>query len=135
MAYEREGGSGAAWIDDEPNVAGSSAWIERDQFVSCVTMAHELGHPHHWPVFRDELVAALRAAWGIDAIWLHLDPAAQRARRSARLALAYEILDAVREQQDPAADWDRFMDALWAARRSLTGAASANGPDVADRPG
>lgn len=32
-------------LDDGPNVIGTSAWIERDQFVYFVTMARELGRP------------------------------------------------------------------------------------------
>jgi hypothetical protein len=120
MAWQRDRGVGGVSIDDDADVVGSSAWIERDQFVYFVTMAHELGSPHDWQVFRDELVAALRAAWGIDAIWLHLDAAGQRERRASRLELAYDIVDEVRTRHDPAADWDSFMTALWTARLRLT---------------
>lgn len=109
-----------ALIDDDPNVVGSSAWIERDQFVYFVTMARELGSPHHWRTFRDELVAALRAAWGLDAIWLNLDTNAQHARRAMRISLAYDLVDEARERHDPAVDWDGYMESLWSSRCSLT---------------
>ena len=111
-----------AVVDDDPNVVGSSAWIERDQFVYFVTMARELGDPRDWEVFRDELVAALRAAWGLDALWLHLDATAQHARRTRRISLAYDLVDQARSRHDPAVDWDDFMESLWSSRHPLTGA-------------
>jgi hypothetical protein len=118
---ERVGDS--ALVDDDPNVIGTSAWIERDQFVYFVTMARELGSPADWDRFRDELVAALRAAWGIDALWLHLDANAQHDRRARRISLAYKVVDEVRVNYDPASDWDGFMESLWSSRHALTGAA------------
>jgi hypothetical protein len=124
MASEKaERVADSALVDDDPNVIGTSAWIERDQFVYFVTMARELGSPEDWDRFRDELVATLRAAWGIDALWLHLDANAQRDRRARRIALAYELVDEVRVHHDPASDWDGFMESLWSSRHSLTGAA------------
>ena len=110
-----------AIADGDPNVVGTSAWIERDQFVYFVTMARELGSPNDWQVFRDELVAALRAAWGIDAIWLHLDAAGQQGRRARRVSLAYDIVDETRRHHDPSVDWDGFLEYLWSSRRPLTG--------------
>lgn len=110
-----------AWVDDDPEVVGSSAWIEREQFVYFVTMARELGNPSDWQSFRDELVSALRAAWGIDAVWLHLDEPARKARRASRLACAYAVVDQARDNSDPAGDWDAFMAALWSLRGPLTG--------------
>ena len=107
--------------DDDLNVVGSSAWIERDQFVYFVTLAHELGSPHDWEAFREELVGALRAAWGLDALWLDLDAAGQQDRRAERLSLAYELVDETRRHHDPSADWDGFLESLWSSRRSLTG--------------
>jgi hypothetical protein len=110
-------------LDDDPDVVGTPSWIERDQFVYFLTMARELGDPHDWPVFRGELVAALRAAWGFDALWLHLDRDGQHARRDARIARAYDILDQTRQRHDPAVNWEEFAASLWASRGPLTGAA------------
>ena len=106
--------------DDDPNAVGTSAWIEREQFVYFVTMARELGDPGDWSTFRDQLVAALRAAWGLDTIWLHLAAEEQQRRRAARIATAYEVVDAVRGGHDPLTQWEAFSDALWAARMPLT---------------
>lgn len=115
---EQEGA--LAWVDDDPEVVGSSAWIEREQFVYFVTMARELGNPGDWQPFRDELVSALRAAWGIDAVWLHLDGPARQARRASRLACAYAVVDQARDHSDPVGDWDAFVAALWSFRGPLT---------------
>jgi hypothetical protein len=106
-------------VDDDPTVIGTSAWIERDQFVYFVTMARELGNPEDWATFRDQLVSALKAAWGLDAIWLHLPPDRQARRRAQRIATTYEIVDEVRTRHDPLTDWDAYFDALWAARSPL----------------
>jgi hypothetical protein len=76
-----ENDSGAASgleVDDDPTVLRTSAWIERGQFVYFVTMARQLGDPADWLTFRDQLVSALKAAWGLDAIWLHLPPTGKR---------------------------------------------------------
>ena len=106
--------------DDDPNAVGTSAWIEREQFVYFVTMARELGDPGDWSTFRDQLVAALRAAWGLDTIWLHLSVEAQQRRRASRIARAYEVVDGVRGSHDPLSQWESFSHALWAARTPLT---------------
>ena len=106
--------------DDDPEAVGSSAWIEREQFVYFVTMARELGDPADWPTFREQLVSALRAAWGLDTIWLHLTADEQRRRRASRIAAAYEVVDAVRGARDPLTQWATFFDALWEARTPLT---------------
>ena len=100
-------------------VVGSPAWIARDQFVYFVTMERELGTPGDWPQFRDGLVAALTAAFGLDTIWLDLPTEAQRRRVEQRLAAAYQLADAVRAHHDPVVDWERFFDALWAGRDRL----------------
>ena len=105
--------------DDDPGVVGTSAWIEREQFVYFVTMARELGDPGDWSAFRDQLVAALRAAWGLDTVWLHLTAKNQQRRRASRIASAYEVVDAVRSGHDPLTQWDAFADALWATRAPL----------------
>ena len=106
--------------DDDPEVVGTSAWIEREQFVYFATMARELGDPGDWSRFRDQLVAALRAAWGLDTIWLHLTADEQHRRRASRIATAYEVVDVVRGDHDPLTQWEAFSDALWAARTPLT---------------
>lgn len=106
-------------VDDDPNVIGTSAWIERDQFVYFVTMARELSDPGNWGEFRDRLVAALRAAWGLDALRLNLPADDQERRRAQRIAAVYEIVDAIRARHDPLTDWDAYFDALWAARSPL----------------
>jgi hypothetical protein len=102
-------------VDDDPTVIGTSAWIERDQFVYFVTMARELGDPEDWGTFRDQLVSALKAAWGLDAIWRNLPADRQAHRRAQRLATTYEIVDEVHPRHDPLTDWDAYFDALWAA--------------------
>ena len=106
--------------DDDPGAVGTSAWIERDQFVYFVTMARELGDPGDWSRFRDQLISALRAAWGLDTIWLHLTAEEQQRRRVSRIGTAYELVDAVRRDHDPLTQWEAFSDALWAARTPLT---------------
>jgi hypothetical protein len=115
-------GSGAASteaVDDDPMVIGTSAWIERDQFVYFVTMARQLGDPADWLTFRDQLVSALKAAWGLDAIWLNLPADRQAHRRAQRIKSTYDIVDEVRTRHDPLTDWDAYFDALWAARSPL----------------
>jgi hypothetical protein len=115
-------GSGTAStldVDDDPTVIGTSAWIERDQFVYFVTLARELGDPADWGRFRDQLVSALKAAWGLDAIWLNLPADRQQRRRAQSIATTYEIVDEVRTRHDPLTDWVAFFDALWAARGPL----------------
>lgn len=107
-------------FDDDPEVVGTSAWIEREQFVYFVTMARELGDPGDWSRFREQLVAALRAAWGLDTIWLHLNGEEQQRRRASRIATAYEVVDAVRRGRDPLTQWEAFSGALWVARTPLT---------------
>jgi hypothetical protein len=123
-------GSGTAStpdVDDDPTVVGTSAWIERDQFVYFVTMARELGDPGNWGAFRDDLVSALRAAWGLDAVWLHLPSDQQRRRPSQRLARAYEVADEIRSRHDPLTEWDAFFEELWAARGPLVTCGSTSG--------
>ena len=100
-------------------VVGTAAWVERDQFVYFVTMERELGEPGDWSRFRDGLISALNAAFGLDTIWLHLPEPVQRRRVQRRLEQAYEVVDGVRAGHDPAEDWDAFFDALWAARHRL----------------
>lgn len=105
--------------DDDAAVFGSAAFVERDQFVYFVTLARELGDPADWPAFRDELVAALNAAWGLDTIWSDLPTEVQRERTGTRFQRAYELVDEVRQRHDPLCDWDRFAAVLWDARHRL----------------
>lgn len=105
--------------EDDHTVWGSPAFVERDQFVYFVTMARHLADPSDWPSFRDELVASLNAAWGLDTVWLELGPQVQRRRTSQRLERAYAVVDTVRTVHDPLTDWDGFFDALWSARGPL----------------
>ena len=124
-------GSGVASTlddDDDSTVIGTSAWIERDQFVYFVTMARELGNPGNWEAFRDQIVSALRAAWGLDAIWLNLPTDQRQHRRAWRTATAYEVVDKIRSSHDPLTDWDCFFEALWAARGPLVDRGSASPP-------
>jgi hypothetical protein len=43
------------------------AWIHRDQFVHYIQLAHALGDPGDWSRFREDLMRALTAAFGLDA--------------------------------------------------------------------
>ena len=106
-------------VDGDPTVIGTSAWIERDQFVYFVTMARELGDPENWETFRHELVSALKVAWGLDAIRLDLPADRQERQRAQRIAAAYEVVDMARARHDPLKGWDGFFDALWATRGPL----------------
>ena len=112
-------GNGVGPQVHEHTVVGTAAWVARDQFVYFVTMERELGVPADWPVFRDGLVAALTAAFGLDTIWQDLPADLQRRRVEQRLAAAYQLVDAVRTHHNPDADWDAFFDALWAGRDRL----------------
>ena len=115
-------GSGAAStldVDDDPSVIGTSAWVEREQFVYFVTRARELGDPENWGRFRTQVVSALRAAWGLDAIRLNLPADQQERLRARRIATTYELVDSIRARHDPLTDWNAFFDALWAARAPL----------------
>ena len=103
-------------------VVGTASWVAREQFVYFVTMERELGTPADWPVFRDGLVAALTAAFGLDTIWGDLPAAAQHRRVALRLAAAYELVDAVRAVHDPVTDWEGFFAALWEGRDRLQAA-------------
>jgi len=104
---------------EEHTMVGTAAWVARDQFVYFVTMERKLGTPADWPRFRDGLVAALTAAFGLDTIWEDLPVEGQRARVAQRQAQAYAVVDAVRTHHDPAADWEAFFDGLWAGRHRL----------------
>ena len=103
----------------EAAVWGTPAFIERDQFVYYLTLAHELADPTDWPAFRNELVTALTAAWGLDTRWTDLDTTAQQAEVDERRRRAFVLVDDIRADHDPAVDWPRFFDALWDARGPL----------------
>lgn len=105
--------------DGDDTVIGTPAWIERDQYVYFMTVAHERGDPADWAEFRERLVSALNAAWALDTVWAHLDRQAQQQRTAARHRVAFAIVDQVRARHDPATGWDGFFDALWDARGPL----------------
>lgn len=104
---------------DEAAVWGTPAFIERDQFVYYLTLAHQLSDPTDWPAFRRELVAALTAAWGLDTIWIGTPADVQQRRTAARLDRAFVLVDEIRADHDPAGDWEAFFNALWDARGPL----------------
>lgn len=115
---DSQDGVGAAEVV-EAAVWGTPAFIERDQFLYFVTLAHELADPTDWPTFRNELVAALTAAWGLDTRWTDLDTTAQQAEVDQRRRRAFVLVDEIRADHDPSGDWPRFFDALWDARGRL----------------
>ena len=88
-------------------------WIHRDQFVHYLQLAHALSDPHDWSRLREDLLQALTAAFGLDAINANgerLTPAQQR---------ALDLLDEIRHDHDPAADWPAFFDTLWTQRHAI----------------
>ena len=93
-------------IDDLP-------WIHRDQFVHYLQLAHAFSDPSDWPRFRDDLLQALTAAFGLDAG--HAD--GERPTPAQRRAL--DVLDEIRPQHDPTAQWPAFFDTLWSRRQVI----------------
>ncbi len=105
---------------EEPGIGVDDlTWIQRDQFVYYVEMEHELSGPRDWPRFRDNLVEALNAAFGLDSVAVNADPTAAQLTMPSRRLQALEVLEEIRSQHDPATDWSRFFDALWESRRAL----------------
>ena len=82
------------------------AWIQRDQFLHYVTVTRATGNPADWPRFRDAVIKALEAAFGL-------------APEETGPAGALSVVERVRRTYDPATDWDRFMEELWHERRSI----------------
>jgi hypothetical protein len=93
--------------------------IERDAFLHYVTITRRCGHVAMWPVFRDELVDALTAAFGLDSRWLDRDHAAETARIAERRRRAFALVDEVAARFDPEDQWSEFREALWDGRSPL----------------
>ncbi len=91
------------------------AWIQRDEFIYYVEMAHALRDAGDWPAFRDELIEALNAAFGLDAAATSTGGDGASSWRSG----LRRLLDRLREYHDPAVDWDGFSGALWQARHEI----------------
>lgn len=94
------------------------AWIQRDQFVYYVELAHALGDTGDWPRLRDDLLQALTAAFGLEVDQPD-DPTRARDQRTCRQSRALMLLTEIRTRHDPDGDWQRFFDALWDARRRM----------------
>lgn len=86
------------------------AWIQRDQFVHYVSLARATQDPDDWPTFRQALLEALTAAFGLDH-----EPEGHGARRTA----AFALLDRTRPIHDPTEAWPGFMETLWARRHTI----------------
>ena len=89
------------------------AWIHRDQFVHYVELAHALGDPDDWARFRDQLLCALTAAFGLVVRGLNGDRLTPDERHTL------QVLDQVRWRHDPATDWPAFFELLWNRRRAI----------------
>lgn len=86
------------------------AWIQRDQFVHYLTVARATTDPDHWPTFRQAVVEALTAAFGLDNC---------ADAHDLRQSTAIEVLDAIRSTCDPATSWPEFMASLWERRQTI----------------
>lgn len=93
--------------------------IERENFLHFVTLAYRCGHPGQWSAFRDELVAALNAAFGLDSRWLDRDQALETARIRERRRRAYVLVDQSATRYDPSSQWSQYREALWDGRGPL----------------
>ena len=82
------------------------AWIHRDQFLHYLRVTRATVNPTDWPRFRDAVVEALEAAFGL-------------APEETGPGGALSVVERVRHGHDPATDWDGFMDELWRQRRSI----------------
>lgn len=82
------------------------AWIHRDQFLHYLTVTRATSDPTAWRRFRDAVVEALEAAFGL-------------APEETGPAGALAVVEAVRRTFDPADDWEGFLDELWRQRRSI----------------
>lgn len=90
------------------------AWIQREQFVYFLDLERRLTDPADWRAFRLRLVAALTAAWGLDTrypVWL-----LRHELLSVPQRRALHLLDEIHLHHDPASDWTRFRETLWARR-------------------
>ena len=107
---------------DQPGIGVEDlAWIHRDQFVHYVQRAHALGDPRDWSRFRQDLLRALTAAFGLDAGTDDESPSRQHR--------VLQVLDEIRRRYDPAVDWPIFFEAVWTRRHDIR----ADLPVTADR--
>lgn len=95
--------------------------IEREEFVHYVETARALGDPTDWPRFREELVAALTAALGLDYLDGCMSPEHAEEGIQRRQERARDLLEQLHAQHDPATEWPRFSDAVWENRSRLRG--------------
>lgn len=93
--------------------------IEREGFVHFVTIARRCGHDGRWTVFREELVSALTAAFGLDSRWLDRDQELETARIAERCRRAFVLVDQAAGRFDPVSQWPQFREALWDGRQAL----------------
>ncbi len=99
---------------DQPGIGVEDLpWIHRDQFVHYVELAHALGDPDDWSRFREDLLGALTAAFGLDARGVNGD------RSTPPEHQALQVLEQVRCQHDPAIDWPAFSELLWSRRHAI----------------
>ncbi len=104
---------------DEPeiNLESDLAWIQRDQYVYYVEMAHHLGDPTDWASFRSDLAEALAAAFSLERTPPWADRRSAEDRRTRERML--NVVDSIRFRHHPATDWDGFFDTLWERRSEL----------------
>lgn len=88
-------------------------WIQRDQFVHYMHLAHARADGQSWPQLRQDLMRGLAAAFGLDAGHAHGD------QYTAWEGGVLELLDKVRHQHDPATEWPAFFDTLWSRRHNI----------------
>lgn len=87
-------------------------WIHRDQFVHYVQLARGLSDGDDWARLRLDLLRGLTAAFG-HAGATHAD------ELTAWQDDVLELLDEVRHQHDPSAEWPAFFDTLWHRRHAI----------------
>jgi hypothetical protein len=88
-------------------------WIHRDQFVHYVELAYALGDPDDWSCFRDDLLRALTAAFGLEPGDVNGD------RLTTHEHHVLEVLEQIRCRHDPASDWLGFSELLWSRRHAI----------------
>ena len=105
---------GGVTLFDQPGISIRDLdWIHRDQFVHYVELAHALGDPSDWAGFREDLLRAVAAAFGLAAD----DSNGEGHTQTSGHAL--QIIDQAREEHDPATDWPGFFDLLWSRRHAI----------------
>ena len=88
-------------------------WIHRDQFIHYLGLAHDLSDPNDWPRFRNDLLQALTAAFGLDAGNANGEKPTPSQRR------ALDVLDEIRLHHNPATSWPAVFDTLWTRRHAM----------------